>query len=96
MAGSEDTTSTGRAPGGIVVDILGFALYSVVGYIVLVSGLVMPAYAVVLLGLAWLVGLYLAVRWRKQRNRFLALPFIMFAVILATAYLGGELLGWTA
>jgi hypothetical protein len=96
MAGSEDTTSTGGAPGGIVVDILGFALYSVVGYIVLVSGLVMPAYAVVLLGLAWLVGLYLAVRWRKQRNRFLALPFIMFAIILATAYLGGELLGWTA
>jgi hypothetical protein len=96
MASSEDTTSTGRAPGGIVVDVLGFVLYSVVGYIVLVSGLVMPAYAVILLGLAWLVGLYLAIRWRKQRNRFLALPFIMFAIILATAYLGGELLGWTA
>jgi hypothetical protein len=56
----------------------------------------MPAYAVMFLGLVWLVGLYLAVRWRKQRNRFLALPFIMFAIVLATAYLGGELLGWTA
>jgi hypothetical protein len=96
MTSSEDTTSTGRAPGGIAVDILGFTLYLVVGYIVLVSGLVMPAYAVIFLGLVWLVGLYLAVRWRKQRNRFLALPFIMFAIVLATAYLGGELLGWTA
>lgn len=89
-------TDTERAPGGIAVDILGFSLYLVVGYIVLVSGLIMPAYAVIILGVIWLIGLYLAVRWRRQRNRFLALPFIMFAIVLATALLGGELLGWTA
>lgn len=96
MTRAGDSTNSERAPGGIAVDIVGFVLYLTVGYIVLVSGLVMPAYAVVILGLLWLIGLYLAIRWRKQRNRFLALPFIMFALVLATAYLGGEFLGWTA
>jgi hypothetical protein len=93
---TRDNAKTERAPGGIAVDILGFTLYLIVGYIVLVGGLIMPAYAVVILGLVWLLGLYLAVRWRRQRNRFVALPFIMFAIWLATAYVGGEFLGWTA
>jgi hypothetical protein len=44
----------------------------------------------------WVAGLFLAIRWRKQRNRFFALPFIMFAIWLATAYLGETFLGWTA
>jgi hypothetical protein len=96
MASAGDNNETRRAPGGAAVDILGFVLYLTVGYIVLVSGLVMPAYAVVTLGVIWFVGLYLAVRWRKHRNRFLALPFIMFGIVVATAYLGGQFLGWTA
>jgi hypothetical protein len=96
--GSEEMTSTEQrpAPGGLVVDVIGFALYAAVGYIVLVGGLIMPLWAVAVLGLIWFAGLYLAIRWRRQRNRFLALPFIMFAIWLATAYLGETFLGWTA
>jgi hypothetical protein len=56
----------------------------------------MPLWAILLLGAVWMVGLFLAIRWRRLRNRFLALPFIMFAIWLATAYLGETLLGWTA
>jgi hypothetical protein len=96
MTNTEQTANEQRAPGGLIVDILGFALYLVAGYLVLVSGLVMPLWAVLLLALVWVTGLFLAIRWRKQRNRFLALPFIIFAIWLATAYLGGTFLGWTA
>jgi hypothetical protein len=96
MTNTDETTSTDRAPGGLVVDVIGFALYLVAGYPVLVGGLIMPLWAILLLGVVWVVGLFLAIRWRKQRNRFLALPFIMFAIWLATAYLGETFLGWTA
>jgi hypothetical protein len=78
------------------VDVIGFALYLTAGYPVLVGGLIMPLWAILLLAVVWVVGLFLAIRWRKQRNRFLALPFIMFAIWLATAYLGETFLGWTA
>jgi hypothetical protein len=96
MTNTDKTASTERAPGGLVVDVIGFALYALVGYPVLVGGLIMPLWAILLLGAVWMVGLFLAIRWRRQRNRFLALPFIMFAIWLATAYLGETLLGWTA
>jgi hypothetical protein len=96
MTNTEETASTERAPGGLVVDVIGFALYLAAGYPVLVGGLIMPLWAILLLAVVWVVGLFLAIRWRKQRNRFLALPFIMFAIWLATAYLGETFLGWTA
>jgi hypothetical protein len=96
MTNTDKTASTERAPGGLVVDVFGFALYALAGYPVLVGGLIMPLWAILLLGAVWMVGLFLAIRWRRQRNRFLALPFIMFAIWLATAYLGETLLGWTA
>jgi hypothetical protein len=96
MTNTDKTTGTERAPGGPVVDILGFALYLVAGFPVLVGGLIMPLWAILLLAVVWVAGLFLAIRWRKQRNRFFALPFIMFAIWLATAYLGETFLGWTA
>jgi hypothetical protein len=96
MTNTDKTASTRRAPGGLIVDVIGFALYALAGYPVLVGGLIMPLWAILLLGAVWMVGLFLAIRWRRQRNRFLALPFIMFAIWLATAFLGETLLGWTA
>jgi hypothetical protein len=56
----------------------------------------MPLWAIVVLAAIWGAGLILAIRWRRQRNRLLALPFIMFAIWLAAAYLGETFLGWTA
>lgn len=96
MAHVDQTPSTESAPGGLPVDVIGFALYLAAGFPVLVGGLIMPLWAIMVLAVIWVGGLYLAVRWRRQRNRFLALPFIMFAIWLATAYLGETFLGWTA
>lgn len=96
MTNTGKTSSTEQAPGGLVVDVVGFALYAAAGFPVLVGGLIMPLWAIIVLAVIWIGGLYLAIRWRKQRNRFLALPFIMFGIWLATAYLGERFLGWTA
>jgi hypothetical protein len=90
------TSTEQRAPGGLVVDVIGFALYAAAGFPILVAGLIMPLWAVMVLAVIWLAGLYLAVRWRRQRSRFLALPFIVVAIWWATAYLGETFLGWTA
>ena len=74
--------------------------YLVLSYLIYISGWIQnPArrnWAIIVLAVIWIGGLYLAIRWRKQRNRFLALPFIMFGIWLATAYLGERFLGWTA
>jgi hypothetical protein len=63
---------------------------------VLVGGLIMPLWAILVLAVIWLAGVFLAIRWRKQRVWFLALPFIMFGIWWATASLGEAFLGWTA
>jgi hypothetical protein len=96
MTQTDKTPNTEQAPGGLIVDVIGFALYLAAGFPVLVGGLIMPLWAILVLAVIWVAGLFLAIRWRRQRNRFLALPFIMFAIWLATAYLGETFLGWTA
>jgi len=76
--------------------VLGFLLHLAVGVIVLFSGLIMPGWAVALLGLLWLVALAVAIRWRSRPPVVVLVPFVMLAVWLLTAWAGELFLGWTA
>jgi hypothetical protein len=85
----------GSSVNGVLVGI-GFVLEVGVGILVLVSGLIMPAWAVVGLGVLWLLGLVAAIRWRRKPAVVLAVPLAMIAIWSATAWAGETLLDWTA
>jgi len=80
----------------VVVTVVGFILCFAAGLPILVGGLIMPGYAVGLLGLIWLAGFIFAIRWRDRRGLFLVFPFITVAIWFAVAWLGDTFLGWTA
>jgi hypothetical protein len=68
-----------------------------VGFLYLASGLVAPAWAVVLLCLVWVGLLVLGVRWFMTRPlRVLALPFVAAALWFGLLTAGALLFGWTA
>ena len=70
---------------------------TVVAFVYVLSGLVMPGYAVVGLWLVWLALLALAVHWLRRRSRWvLAVPVTAAAVWHGVGILGDRLLGWTA
>ena len=76
---------------------IGMAGMASVGFLYFASGLVAPAWAVVVLCLFWLALLILGMRWFMTRPlRVFALPFIAVVVWFAAITLGAALLGWTA
>ena len=79
-----------------LVTVLGFVLYLAAGIPILVAGLIMPYWAVVVLGVIWVLGLLAAIRWRNTRPLFLALPFAIVGLWFLTAWAGETFLGWTA
>jgi hypothetical protein len=76
--------------------LLAAVLHLLLGGLVAVSGLIMPGWAVVSLGLAWLVGAAALVRWRRRPAVVLAVPVAMLLLWLASAVAGDAWLGWTA
>lgn len=61
------------------------------------SGLVAPAYGVVLLLLVWLVLFVLCCLWFTRHPKLtLVLPVVAFVILFAVVYAGGRWLGWTA
>jgi hypothetical protein len=93
--GSGESTGTGSVTRSAVV-VVGFILEFGVGILILVSGLIMPIWAVIALGVVWLVGLIVAIRWRTKAAVVLAVPLAMIAIWVATAWVGDALLDWTA
>ena len=79
-----------------VIVVVGFVLLLGAGVLVLVSGLIMPVWAVIALGVLWVVGLVIALRWRRTPAVVLAVPLAMIAIWGATAWAGETLLDWTA
>jgi hypothetical protein len=76
---------------------VGIVLLFPVLYLYVVSGLVAPLWAVVLLVGCWLVLGLCAVRWVRRRPLVvLALPFVGVALWWAVVSLGEVLFGWTA
>jgi hypothetical protein len=79
-----------------LVTVVGFVLYAAAGLPILFAGLIMPWYGVAFLGVLWVIGLVLAIRWRDRTLVFLALPFVMVGLWFLTAWAGETFLGWTA
>jgi len=76
---------------------IGTALLLVALPFYMASGLMAPAWAIVVLLLVWLTLFVLAVRWfRSHPLRVLLLPVVAMAVWFAAMYAGELLLGWTA
>jgi hypothetical protein len=76
--------------------VTGFLLHLGVGALVAVSGLIMPAWAVMVLAGLWFVALILAIRWRRRPAFVLLVPFAMIVIWLTTAWVGETFWGWTA
>ncbi|MGH8945101.1 MAG: hypothetical protein ACRDVL_03015 [Acidimicrobiia bacterium] len=77
--------------------VLGIGLYLAVGFVYLVSGLVVPPPWLVVLWMIWLVGLYPLVMVFRRRRVWTPLVPVAAAVFWALYLTIGEmLLGWTA
>jgi hypothetical protein len=80
----------------VVAAVVGFVLHLVVGFWILVGGLIMPGWAVVAMAILWAVALVLAIRWRGKPVLVLAVPVATLAIWFLVAWAGEVFLGWTA
>jgi hypothetical protein len=89
-----DTELTSRR---VLYALVGLGLHLVAGFLMLVSGLVVPPWAVIAMLVIWAVLLgYGLQTWREKAWVTIGLPLVAFAVWIATLTLGAGLLGWNA
>jgi hypothetical protein len=83
---------------GRVVLAVGVLLHLAVGVLVLASGLIMPAWAVVVLALVWVAGAVVILRTPSGRRpaASVLVPLATVAVWFLAALAGEAWLGWTA
>ena len=95
---SEGTARSASPPSGAerLAVIPGFVLLVAMGAVILVSGLIMPYWAVAALGVVWIVAVAAAITWRARPLRVLVVPFVLLAIWAATAWAGDRFLNWTA
>ncbi|MFE7630932.1 hypothetical protein [Kocuria sp. NPDC057446] len=68
----------------------------VVGFYYLASGLMAPLWAIVLLGVWWVILTYVGVRLVQRRSYLVLLvPVVAIATWFAVMSFGGAVLGWT-
>ena len=67
-----------------------------VGFVVMVSGLIMPLWAVLALGLVWVVGLVLMIRNRMAPLTVIAVPVLTLGLWALAGWAGERYLDWTA
>ena len=83
--------------GAKVLGIVGIVLYGIVGYVYLVSGLVVPGVWLIVLWLGWIAGLWVLVRVFRTMRAWTPLVAVgAMAVWAIYVSLGGYLLDWTA
>ena len=76
--------------------VLALVLHAAAGFLVLVGGLIMPAWAVVCLGVVW-VGLLVVIILKRDRPGWaFAMPVVSVVLWFAAAFLGDAFLDWTA
>lgn len=76
---------------------LGLILFLPVGWLYLVSGLVAPFWAVIVLWVIWLALLAGLIKvWRSRPWLVLAVPLVAFLIWAGILWLGDQFLGWTA
>ena len=98
-SGNGETPQTRpRSRGGLALGVVGIVLHcTVVAWYYLASGLIVPAYGLLLLFVIWLTLLALGIRWVRSPvpARALATPFLAAVAWVAILFLGGRLLGWS-
>ena len=79
-----------------IIVILGFVAHLGVGFVVMVSGLIMPLWAVLALGAVWAVGL--VVMWRRRSSPLAvwAVPVLVLGLWALVGWAGERYLDWTA
>jgi hypothetical protein len=73
-----------------------FVLQLGAGMFVLASGLMMPAWAVVILSLLWIAGFFVIYRLRSRPWLGLVVPFATFGMWMLVGTLGEAFLDWQA
>ena len=76
--------------------VLAIALHLVAGFLVFVGGLIMPTWALIVLGSVWLGLLVVMVLKRGQPRWVFAMPLISILLWFAAAFAGDAFLDWTA
>jgi len=81
----------------LVAGWLGVMVQGLLGGPYLLSGLLAPFWAVVILWTVWTALLAVAIRKRRERPMFVVLiPLISFLVLVAALLAGSAFLGWAA
>jgi hypothetical protein len=79
----------------VVMATVGLLLHAAVGVFVAASGLMMPAFAVLLMILLWVMALWFAILHRRRPLVVLVTPLATFGVWYLTGWAGETFLGWT-
>lgn len=88
---------TTTRPWFVVAAVVAGLAHLVVGFYYLASGLMAPLWAVVLLGVWWVILTYVGVRLVQRRSYLVLLvPVVAIATWFAVMSFGGAVLGWTA
>lgn len=91
------SSTAGPGTGPLVVGVLSGLAHLVPGYFMLVSGLVAPLWAIVMMLAIWVVLAVVLVRMVRAGSWLTPLiPIIAMAIWWGTIMLGGNVLGWTA
>ena len=88
-----------RVPEGLlprILVVLGFVAHLGVGFVVMVSGLIMPLWAILALGVVWAVGLVVMIRNRMSPLIVIAVPVLTLGLWALTGWAGERYLDWTA
>jgi hypothetical protein len=75
---------------------LALLLHAAAGSLVVVGGLIMPAWAVSVLGAVWVGLLVVIVLKRRQAAWAFLMPLVSIGLWFAAAFLGDAFLDWTA
>ena len=94
---SMDDGAAELTPRRVLYALVGLGLHLVAGFFMLISGLVAPPWAVLLMLVVW--GILLVVglqRWRSSPWVTIGFPVLAFVIWIGTVTLGEALLGWRA
>lgn len=96
MPGTPVRSAPASRPAAVAVAAIAVTGHVLVGGLIVVSGLVMPPWAVGSMGVLWAIGVVALARWRRRPARMVAVPVGIFGVWMALAVIGDLWLGWTA
>ena len=82
--------------GARAATLLGFALLALVGFVYLVSGLVVPAPWLLVVWAVWVASAAFAVHNRHRPGIVLAVPVVAMVLWVAILSAGGAFLDWSA